>query len=440
MSFFNALCRFRFDLFVGCRAHCRLALFASAAFLLGYAPAIAAQQQPLGDDVARPIAGAGHDYIHALSETVSPANGTVNLKLDMPVPKGRGLSLPFAVTYNTGEFFHFNEGYPGCGGLDNPQCPGTGGDRVYAGWGDTIPYATFSGADVSLPPPENGDCYVTTSYNFYDPTGVGHALGLAAISPSTNSFHDCTRTPLTGGEYYAASGIGGDSQVRANSNTCNGSSSTSSSDCYSGAPAFTVTDAVGTVYKFVSGIQQNGEAFLFPYIEDRNGNSINVNGCEGCGTPLTVTDTLGRQLINISYQSLGGGGTGPYVPASYTIGGLSYTPAYTTGSVNWTAGSQQVDIPTDPPVSCNASFTVSGSGGAALQSLTLPNGKQYTFHYDPTWGLISEVDYPDGGWVKYTWKLSDTYSTVGLFDGTYSNGDSTMLLSRLAPTSTKLPL
>ncbi len=397
-------------------------VFASAVYLLGCSPALIAQQQPLGDDVSRPMPGTGHDYIHALSETVSPANGTVNLKLDLPVPRGRGLTLPFAVTYNSGEVFHFTEGYPGCGSLDSSQCSDQVlSDRTLGGWGDTIPYATFSGSQVSLPPPHfqggaGSSCTLSTSYNFYDPTGVSHVLGIAAISPASDGSEACLNAPYSSNRTFYTESGGGDSQVQSSSNNCNGDTSTRSTDCYSGDPAFHVTDVAGTVYHFAAGGGGvKGTAFVFPYIEDRNGNVIQVNeNCANCSSPLTVTDTLGRQLINISYKL----DSNVYEPASYTVGGLSYTPAYTTTSANWAAGSHQVNPPTDPPISCIGNFSVK-EGGGGVQSLTLPNGKQYTFQYDPTWGLLSEVDYPDGGWVKYTWKLSDTYSTLASFDGEY---------------------
>lgn len=54
-----------------------------------------------------------------------------------------------------------------------------------------------------------------------------------------------------------------------------------------------------------------------------------------------------------------------------------------------------------------------------VNTITLPNKQTFTFHYDPIYELLSEIDYPDGGWVKYTWKQSDTYSSSITFDGLY---------------------
>src|SRR5258708_40046910 len=76
------------------------------AFLMSVGICVA-QNVSIGDDVSRPIPGAGHDYVQGFSETVNPGNGSLHIKIDLPVSKGRGLTLPFAITYDSGEFYHF---------------------------------------------------------------------------------------------------------------------------------------------------------------------------------------------------------------------------------------------------------------------------------------------------------------------------------------------
>jgi hypothetical protein len=71
-------------------------------------------------------------------------------------------------------------------------------------------------------------------------------------------------------------------------------------------------------------------------------------------------------------------------------------------------------------VTCVAYFTVADVPHSVVQTLSGPNGQSYTFHYDSTYGLVNEIDYPGGGWVKYTWKLSDTLSTLATFAGLQS--------------------
>src|SRR5260370_25888333 len=77
----------------------RLLIAACVALLLsslGYA-----QVANVNDVTSTPIPGAGHDYIHLLSETVNPANGSVSLRIQLPMAKGRGIQVPFYVGYDS---------------------------------------------------------------------------------------------------------------------------------------------------------------------------------------------------------------------------------------------------------------------------------------------------------------------------------------------------
>jgi hypothetical protein len=86
--------------------------------VLVFSSVASAQTTSITNDVARPVPGAGNDHIQLLSETVNPANGSVNVKIDLPVPEARGISLPFAITYNSGGAFSFRS--PG----SRFNCPG----------------------------------------------------------------------------------------------------------------------------------------------------------------------------------------------------------------------------------------------------------------------------------------------------------------------------
>jgi hypothetical protein len=65
------------------------------AFLIGVSLStgtVHAQAMNVTDVEATPIPGAGHDYIHMLDETVNPANGSLSIRIEVPVPKGRALT------------------------------------------------------------------------------------------------------------------------------------------------------------------------------------------------------------------------------------------------------------------------------------------------------------------------------------------------------------
>lgn len=403
--------------------------------LLSACIAYGQQTVNLGDNVSRPIPGAGHDYIHGLSETVNPSNGNLTIKIDLPVPKGRGLTIPFALTYNSGEVFPFSATtIAGCGGLDSTYCGSY--PSAMAGWSNTFPRVAASYYRITLPPYDSY-CDISSSYNFYDPEGGTHMLGLAAISQVGNPMYEtasacgyityspthCTQVVnggttgwyggCSGGYTYDAVASGGDDEVLAESLLCNGLSSDTT--CGTSTPPFTVTDAGGITYFFYGGA-----ALPYPFqIEDRNGNILQESGQPGSST-LSITDTLGRQAIAINQGSSG-------IPSAYVIGGLQFTPTYTTAPANFTetVGSdyQQIDVPESGlNLACTAEFSVSGGGGDQLQVLGLPNGETLQFKYDSTWGLVNEIDYPDGGWVKYTWKLSDTMNQLATFNAKNNSG------------------
>ena len=57
-----------------------------------------------------------------------------------------------------------------------------------------------------------------------------------------------------------------------------------------------------------------------------------------------------------------------------------------------------------------------------MHTITLPNNKTYTFSYDSTYGLLNEIIYPDGGWVKYTWEMSPVYTQSAVYSGLEQSG------------------
>jgi hypothetical protein len=206
--------------------------------------------------------------------------------------------------------------------------------------------------------------------------------------------------------------------------------------------AFTVTDESGTTYFFDgNGLYDanNQVNWENPYkIEDRNGNEITYPS----GIP---TDTLDRTIIN----SVSGG---------LQIGGLVYPPPTCSGScpistsVNYSVPNSHQFVGTltngDTAVSCptdTMNMTVTGTqpavSGIALPTSTVSNPQQYTSYYGTfirggtanSFGLLNEVTYPDGGWVKYTWALSNApsvlisgngYSQMGAFQGQGEQGGS----------------
>ena len=407
------------------------ALFA-VGVVLSSLPLATAQVFTTTNSTMTPVPGTGHDYIHLLSETVNPANGSVSVNLNFPMPKGRGLSLPFSINYTSGQVI-FQDTFvtyqhidaDGGGGTDNDKYTGSMGWLSdvgllsSGGWSYGVPLANWkswhSTFGPQLPPGET--CPVTSGYIFFDLTGQAHVLGMGEAGYESGSesgvSQQCQSDATQGGDDFVSASLAPPPPD------------------YSGgiSTPLTVSDnASGTTYLFGGSLQSqatsNGElrTGILPYlIEDRNGNQVNVTQAftnQNTGPfAFSFQDTLGRTIISdAAFQAS---------PDTVVAGGQSYTVTWRTTSASYTVNqSQNVS---DVGGNCTPVPAVSNSALTVISSITLPNGQKYHFYYgddNPNgvsnpYGLLSEIDYPDGGWVRYTWKLSDTYSDLA----DYPSGD-----------------
>jgi hypothetical protein len=159
----------------------------------------------------------------------------------------------------------------------------------------------------------------------------------------------------------------------------------------------TLASPDGTVIYFP---QTAGESFgtLAETMTDRNGNQVTyaiTGGNELPSSPFafTVTDTLGRTLTTSGFAQPTDTIAVPGMSSEYTVDWAS-EPA--TGSVN-------VD---GDPYSDPCPDTVADLyGGTAVTSIATPSGT-YTFSYDPTYGVVDKITYPNGGYVRYVWGLN----------------------------------
>jgi RHS repeat-associated protein len=354
--------------------------------------AASAQISNVTGDQAPPIEGAGHDYIHLLNETVNPGNGSVSLRINLPVPPSRGFSVPFSIGYDSNAALH----YSGLGWTDNSQ-QGLG----QGGWSYIVPFISVLGNEVLYtgnPPPQ---CSYFTNYLFTELNGTSHALPLASIEMP--GFANCYA--YSGPWNPTSSVTGGDVDVQAVTTTDFFSTSAEP------PPPVTVSDVDGTVYYFSATLGQqvggNGayRAFLPDWIEDRNGNKAVLTPTTW-GTPnFTVTDTAGRAALIVS----GFGSTGNTVSVSGTTGNYA---------VSWGASPITPPAPTVTLYELNPSQDVYYGGCAhgdtsfstnRISQITLPNKKSYTFLYDQNSSLLSQVTYPSGGYMKYTWAAQSAW-------------------------------
>jgi len=317
-----------------------------------------------------PVPGSGHDYIEMLAETVSPANGSVSARINVPAPKGRRLTLPMGFAYDSNGLFHVLA-------LANGSFAwvGNGNDLHKGGWGYSIPIVTNTQntktyTDHTPPPhgPNTYRCNYRTGYVFTDPAGTRHSLNVALRLDTWSECHLVPGAPTTissgGNEFVKANIVGGTK----------------------------VWDASGTLYSFTNTYLPDGSLLKLSSVEDTNGNMITVTNSALGGT-FTVQDTLGRNV----FESSSFGTTGDTLHVS----GLSnpYSLTWGTYPTNYNSGGHRILADAVP---CTTLQQVSGSQ-SEITRIDLPNGKSYTFEYDSVYGLLKKMTYPTGGYVRYEW-------------------------------------
>jgi RHS repeat-associated protein len=349
-----------------------------------------AQISQVSSATSTPSPSSGHDYIKMLNETVNPALGSVSVRIEIPLPKGRGLTLPFSIAYDSNGVWH----------LDGFSAGEAGGASWYSnttfmsqgGWSYSVPL--LSAGAFSTPYPNGGGaCGFVSDFVFYDPSGGRHSLGLS----STDGQIGCPYSPVNaaGDDSFTAYTTG---QNRALP-----------------MPTY-VAAADGTTFYFSMSRTHEGYSpimtSLADSVEDTNGNRITLTDYMTSTSDIgpnrgvfTYTDTLNRTVLSSS----GFGSSGNTI----TVAGLSgnYTVTWGTTSSNYGVGPVEIGIGSCiPPTGVSGNLSV-------ITGITLPNNKSYQFFYDPTYGLLNKIIYPTGAYVRYVWGLNPQSDV-----GTYPDG------------------
>lgn len=360
---------------------------AAAFFCLFLVAPCRAQIANVTDDTSTPIPGAGHDYIKMFNETVNPANGSVSLRIQVPVPPGRRLSIPFAFAYDSNGVHHLSQT-----GMGSAVWWSDSTVLSKGGWSYALPTISFRASTIDYNPFPQHDykCDFSNDYIFGDPLGGRHALGIAYVWDSyqqCGSVRNPPHTVSSGGDdiYYAS--------------------------MPSGEP-LNITDPDGTTYNFQGYGGRGGGGFLFNIpvsATDRNGNAVTFSLS---GQNVTVKDSLLRNVVSTS----GFGATGNTV----TVSGLpspSYTLTWGTASTNFPRPGV---VGTGSNTYCQA-ISSDVETQPVISEIALPNGTSYQFLYEGTFGLLRQVIYPTGGWIKYSWGWSSTPAEFTSFTDSQGN-------------------
>jgi RHS repeat-associated protein len=344
-----------------------------------------------GNLTTAPNPGSGHDYIRMLNETVNPANGSLSIRVEAPVPKQRGeVNFPYYVFgYDSGGAtspvaqVYCSVTPLGCqqtlqiNWLDavwptaNCGVAALGGGYVANGRNGQVCNVQVSLYTPNVEQPNiSATCSYVTGYVYTDPYGGQHPLpGLQWITQNGASGGD------VGCSFY---GIGS-----------------------------TITSAADSSY----------QAVLYP-------DPSQVPGCQYQNCPLSpayVTDSYGRGGVGISDTNGNSGFSAqPTIVngriTSVAIPGLSNPYSFTYGSASRNYNPSGTLISSISSSQCGG-WSSDVATKTVVTAVTLPNGQQYQFQYESTYGLIKKIIYPTGAWVSYTWAVNPTSESLGIGTG-----------------------
>jgi hypothetical protein len=132
------------------------------------------------NSTSTPTPGLGHDYIKMVNEAVNPANGAVSIRVETPVPQGRGLTIPFNFAYdsNGAHILRGSAAGGSAGFVSNTTF------LSQNGWSYGVPLlsADYIVKNEQLPNGRIIQCEIDKDFVFQDPSGSRHALHLAGTN------------------------------------------------------------------------------------------------------------------------------------------------------------------------------------------------------------------------------------------------------------------
>jgi len=374
-----------------------------ACFGLLICPAALAQIDTVNNSTSTPVPGAGHNYIGSLNETVDPGSGSVNVRIDVGVPSSRGITLPFSFAYDSNGV-HFPK-------LNRYGTPAWGSNidtLSQGGWSYAVPRLSSNSWTVDTFDDVHNTtvhCWYVTDFVFQGPSGGRHSLGLGWNQQATNACNGygggSTICDSLSGQEYPNGGDGPFSaSLRVPTAGCPNPGSADVASADGTAFHFPITHCGSTASCSIHN------SSVATYIEDRNGNQFSIT-YTASPSAYSAKDTLGRTQVSTS----GFGATGNTV----TVLGMSqpYTLTWGSAASNFTVS----ETPAPGPNVCQFPPQVTGTQ-TVITAITLPNGKQYQLGYDPTYGELSRITYPSGGYVSYVWGLNPQSAYLNFVGGT----------------------
>lgn len=357
--------------------------------------------------------------------SVDPISDQVSIKVPFPsTPQGgRGPKVPFALLYNSGSTVTLQaNGTFGLGnGAQTTLFTWSAHPLAWIGsltapsgpWTTTGPYF-YSGYSVvpDLDEPNgNGGyfvagagCTIYGPYTYVDQDGASHDLNILGFY---SSYTNPSAWAPTCGTAYSESATYWPSSM-----TSDGSAIQTSGGGNGGA------------------VTPDGTTAGAGTLTDPNSNSVTLTTSNGV---TTATDALGRTVYttNIPIGQPGQIPANTYYVKTYgeSESVETYNVIFSTESIEQNNETFTMPHPTTSEItsaayctSCNGSFGIQqpavGDHFTAVSEIDLPdNSSKYLFTYDPKYGTISQITFPTGGYVKFSWGIrNEDWSPYGQFE------------------------
>jgi RHS repeat-associated protein len=358
---------------------------------------------------------------------VDPISGqvTINIPFTTTPQGGRGPKLPFALLYNSastvtlqaaGSYVIAVPDYNGqVSNYDWSAQPISGSSTAPSGpWTTTGPYIYYSVSNYPNQYSDSNDPSLITAYGcningpfiYVDENGSAHDMNLISTSASPGEVG--LYGPCAGAQSYVYPQAGYTS-FWPSSSTSDGSAiatyNTLQSNLAEGeAIGPDGTSATGS-FDLPSGPLTSSTATL----TDPNGNSATLTLSNHT---YTAADALGRTdyTTNIPIGLAGQIPVGAYSLTTSNESGSAET--YNISFSQYYIGTFNMPHPTGSEIGADVAVNSPGPGNSnnkftAVSEIELPDLTSYQFTYDPTYGTISKITFPTGGYVRFCWGVRD---------------------------------
>ncbi|MGH9509004.1 MAG: hypothetical protein ACRD2M_03635, partial [Terriglobales bacterium] len=301
-------------------------------------------------------------------ESVDLTSGSLSVRIPITSVKGRGMDYSFGVRYDTN---YWNVATRGSGPTTyqkwNIEKRNWLPDSTGLGWEPTVPRITWVNSKESCGPNQFDVAQFRSGFVFSDADGAKHSLAVRGGGGSCGT-EGWTLEDFEGPDHTAA-GIW--AIMPSTGHT----------------PSVWLADGTQVAWPVLTGgwlpnPDLNQKQYVLGNYKDANGNSKN----ETAGG----LDTLGRAIV--TQQN----GTNQILYKVYDSTGVQRT---------YTLNFSNVSLATNFNIS-DVYGPVQEYGGTRkqLSSLILPNGRSYSFQYEPnTYGGLTRIDLPSGAYITYTW-------------------------------------